>query len=79
MEELTLENRYFGAHLNPLLGPPIPQFLRKHPHVAKRKIRDTVIETKTQYAGRKITNKRQNDDNTNLKPMIERQTTQYNL
>ena len=32
---------------------------RKHPRVAKRKIRDTVIETKTQYVGRKSENKRQ--------------------
>ena len=46
---------FFLAQLHPFLGPPIPSFLRKHPHVAKRKIRDTVIETKTQFGDRKIT------------------------
>ena len=46
---------FFLAHLHPFLGPPIPPFHRKHPHVAKRKIRDTVIETKTQFGDRKIT------------------------
>ena len=33
---------------------PIPSFLWKHPLVAKGKIRDTVIETKTKCVGRKI-------------------------
>ena len=32
--------------------PSIPSFLRKHPHVANRKIRDTVIETKTKHVSR---------------------------
>ena len=58
---------------------PIPKFLRKHPHVAKGKIRDTVIETEAKYVGRKIRKQNTSDDNTNLKPMFERHTTQYNL
>ena len=33
------------AHIQSFLGPPIP---------LKRKIRDTVIEAKTKYVGRKI-------------------------
>ena len=39
------ENRFFYAHLHPFFAPPIPLFLRKHPRVAKRKMRDIVIET----------------------------------
>ena len=65
----------FWAHLYPFLGPPSPSFLRKHPHVAKRKIRDTVIETETQYVGRKIRKSKKSDDNTNIKPMFERHPT----
>ena len=38
----------FWAYSQSYLGPPILKFLRKHPRAGKRKIRDTVSETKTQ-------------------------------
>ena len=47
------------AHLQSYLGPPIPSFLRKHPHVAKRKISDTVIETEQNMLAEKSENKTQ--------------------
>ena len=47
------ENRHIKV-LQSYLGPPIPSFLRKHPHFAKGKSRDTVIQTEAKYAGRKI-------------------------
>ena len=65
------------AHLHPFLGPPVPSFLEKHPHVGKRKLRDTVGMTKTQYISRKIRKKRTSDDNTNLKRMFESRTIKY--
>ena len=57
----------------------MPSFLRKHPRVAKRKIRDTVIETQTQYVSRKFRKQKTIGDNTNLKPMFERHKTRNNF
>ena len=57
----------------------MPSFLRKHLGAAKRKIRDTVIETKTQYVSRIIRKQKIIGDNTNQKPMFERHKTRNNL
>ena len=57
----------------------MPSFLRKHLGTAKRKIRDTVIETKTQYVSRIIRKQKIICDNTNLKPMFEKHKTRNNL
>ena len=53
MENKGLKIVILGS-LTVISWTPIPSFLRKHPHVAKGKIRDTVIETKPKYVGRKI-------------------------
>ena len=43
---------FWGAQLLSPHGPPISSFLRKHPHVAKRKDRDRIIEAET-HVGRR--------------------------
>ena len=64
---------YFVVQLHSPHGPPIFSFLRKHPHVAKRKDRDRIIEAETYVDASK--NLKTSDENPKKMSMFENHPT----